>query len=665
MTDKVNYMYSEDEEKHIRSMLDDLSFIPQTFGNVKVPHFEWRKRVFSKEEIEKSLPTPVSIIPGNFLLAVVDIDNDVEEVAKNLRLLYPPDSELISRKGLHFYYKISKEFATKHSNNYKLTVGDWRCKNGVLVIWHPTAQFVSLMSCLKDVPVKDRMLDKLLSVYRKKSGNHQKTKGPLAVVSSVVEENRDVIVRGQGTAHSELLRRLTSACFQADEEDIKKQISIARAANIPQTEIDKAIEWAKENIESKVLKGLKNSYMLEEAFKVIGLECIFCPRLQIPFFKAVDSDDWERFTNNNCSLIREKIQTECFTLIKRKDKFQTVPLWFNNTEWEQCFSAFQERKPYDRLLNWLEQLPPVPAPLITPENWLSELFGCGDDAYCRYAQSAILYGIVLRARFPGAMIKTHTVLVGATGIGKSPLVNFLLPPSLKDFALEGMDMSKVDLQEFSYLLKGKAIIELSEMRGASKVEAAAIKTLLNLRTLEVRPKYGKLTEIISMSNVFVGTANNITFLPSEEIASLRFMPLKCEFGNNVEKFLAEHRESLFSQACDIVTDEHILSMIPKEIRDQHANINKNYQAHDPVLLQYYDSLVDSVLDKKRRGDLDWRGGYNHANISMMSWGVQDAPKYLLTFHNLLLESGWTSQQPNKKKSKVWYAPEDLIDDLLV
>ena len=294
-------------------------------------------------------------------------------------------------------------------------------------------------------------------------------------------------------------------------------------------------------------------------------------------------------------------------------EMKSKPINYSSPMFEEALNSACWKRRTSLVEDYLLGLPPLPDDYSGPtlENWLTMAFGCDDTPFNRWIQASALVGIALRTLVPACLIRAYPVLVGSPDIGKSAIVRHILPPHLRYFHTDEVDISK-NSEDLIYPMRGKAVVELSEMRGATKGDAQKIKHFATSTKFGNRLKYERRVTDINFTHMFIGTANHTnTFLPGDKVAAQRFLPIQLRHGCNTEKYMGKWRDSLFRQAVEaaqfiINNESEPMIRVPQEFQQLHETSVEAHRAaaHDEIATEILPNLMGArVMSGMNQSDM--------------------------------------------------------------
>ena len=337
-----------------------------------------------------------------------------------------------------------------------------------------------------------------------------------------------------------------------------------------------------------------------------------------------------------------------------------VPLAYNETAWKQTLPAMLFERQVDPFSEYLADCHARHEPTREPmlERHLCELFDVENNRLNRWAARAIFLGAIHRAKRPGCKLDQTVVLFEPHGgRGKSAYTKHILPfDDHPEWHTDALSLAG-DPKRQAEALDGRVVVELAEMRGASKAEVDALKSFLT-RTDDggIRRAYARYMPTKLRRCIFIGTTNKAEFLPDDEALLRRFVPIKVERGCDVETYMAEFRERLWGEAMTLYAG------MSEAERNRAVNISPN--PNDPLNKDQHDRarefvVCDGILED-RIAALPAEGDGETLEVIMERLGRDDTSAAKQgEVAAALARAGWTKDRRMIDGKRVWrwYAPE--------
>ena len=172
--------------------------------------------------------------------------------------------------------------------------------------------------------------------------------------------------------------------------------------------------------------------------------------------------------------------------------------------------------------------------------FLPKYVGAEECEYTYEATKLLLMALISRIYDPGIKFDLMICLVGGQGIGKSTLFRML---AIKDEWFTD-DVRRLDDDNVFRKLYGHWIIEMSEMIATVNSKSIEeIKSFLSRQKETYKTPYDKFPKDRPRQCVFVGTTNNMDFLPLDRTGNRRFAPILTRADRIEKHILEDEKES--------------------------------------------------------------------------------------------------------------------------
>lgn len=175
---------------------------------------------------------------------------------------------------------------------------------------------------------------------------------------------------------------------------------------------------------------------------------------------------------------------------------------------------------YHPIRDYLEKLKWDGQPRI--DNLLPRYLGADCDDYTKEIMRLFMLAAIHRVYEPGCKFEIMVCLVGRQGAGKSTFFRFL---AINDEWFSD-DLKRMDDDNVYRKMQGHWIIEMSEMMATVNAKSIEdIKSFISRQKETYKIPYETHPEDRPRQCVFVGTSNNMDFLPLDRTGNRRFAPV--------------------------------------------------------------------------------------------------------------------------------------------
>ena len=598
----------------------------------------WQKNKPTDEEVLVHIKKGglVGIIPWSLGAVVFDCDGDHEAKDALIKKYGPPAFICPSRKKgrEHLWYRSGRAYG-----NGKWQGGDIRGGSGYVILWH--CETIDLEALEKAEPISiSAVTHDEPQPWGDQNRNNTLNKEVYQLFTMVMNEDE----------RERRLDEIRQKAIDADlgENEINATIRSAKVAGEKQR---MSLADTFGDLSRKVIvdapHGSKKANEL--AFEALGIRLFMN---ELSWEVEVDrGSGLEKLRDSEWDYIKVEMQDRflvCDPVLQKKTEDDARVRAIKPLRWGEghpsfleIISAIGEDNKINPLMDYFTSLEKNPPALsdITIYNYLTRTLGVDETPLDEYGQSVIFLGTLARVMKPGCRIRNFPVLFGRDGYGKSAMIEALLPPHLKDrLWTESFGFSN-DSKRMIEGVMGRAIVELSELTGVNRAEVSRIKQFLTATKDDVRLSYGRTVSSLPRCCMFVGTSNHNTTLSLDQAAAVRFLPLECTHGSNIEKFMEEHRDSLWYQALQVWKEKGLdVLKPPTGWRNKVLERVGVYQPKNLMLQSRYDSFVENIEE------FPWKYKLEELQKELCGHDVTSS-----ALKNFLRDEGWTPRKVNGER----------------
>ena len=184
--------------------------------------------------------------------------------------------------------------------------------------------------------------------------------------------------------------------------------------------------------------------------------------------------EWAAMTGRAAARIRSDIESAFIV-----EGYRIMPLKFGREAFNEALDSLLFSREVDPFLEYLDDLP-TPTGRRKLTGSIQHCFDVaeGYEPLAEWASTSIFLGAVWRAYEPGSVLDEMPIIVGPGGIGKTTYLRKAVPQHLPGLYGSGLDLAETPKGKVE-ALQGKAIVECSDMMGATAGDANRIKDFIS------------------------------------------------------------------------------------------------------------------------------------------------------------------------------------------
>ncbi len=293
------------------------------------------------------------------------------------------------------------------------------------------------------------------------------------------------------------------------------------------------------------------------------------------------------------------------------------------------------------------------------ENLLPKYLGAEKSDYTTQALKLTMLGAIERVYNPGVKFDTMLCLVDdEQGGGKSTIARFL---AVKDEWFTD-DVKNLDDENVYRKLQGHWIVEFSEMLATTNAKTVeAIKAFLSRQKDNYKIPYEKYPHDFPRQCVFIGTTNNLNFLPNDRTGNRRFIPVLTN-AKAAEVHPLENEEETrafvaqaWAEAMEVYRKKDYSLVFPEEMKDMLVEVRRAFEPENPkigIIQNWldnceYDSVCSLMIyreafDNERQDPRRWELAEISSimNKFITGWERHDTKSGQARFHKYGIQRAW-------------------------
>ncbi len=283
-----------------------------------------------------------------------------------------------------------------------------------------------------------------------------------------------------------------------------------------------------------------------------------------------DTDEYQiqRYLEKNYEFVSDKVITKAMNIVASENSYHPIRDFLERLEWDGISRI---------------------------DTLLPKYLGADDNEYTREVMRLLMMAAIKRVYEPGCKFEIMVCLVGGQGAGKSTFFRFL---SCMDEWFSD-DLKRLDDDNVFRKLQGHWFIEMSEMIATVNAKCIEdIKSFISRQKETYKIPYETHPEDRPRQCVFVGTSNNMDFLPLDRTGNRRFAPIQVH-AERVEKHILEDEEEsrkyiiqAWAEAIELYRNSNHDLKLTKKTEEYLRELQKQFMPEDTKV-----GIIQAWLDE--------------------------------------------------------------------
>lgn len=261
---------------------------------------------------------------------------------------------------------------------------------------------------------------------------------------------------------------------------------------------------------------------------------------------------------------------------------------------------------------------------------LPKFLGSEESEYTEAVMKLLMLGAISRVYNPGCKFEIMVCLVGGQGAGKSTFFRFL---AMEDDWFSD-DLKKLDDENIYRKLQNHWFIEMSEMSATINARSIEdIKSFISRTKDTYKIPYETHPEDRQRQCVFVGTSNNMDFLPLDRTGNRRFAPVQIQMEKVAHHILENEEASrnyikqAWAEAMEIYREGDFKLKFSNEMEEYVKELQKSFMPED-TKAGIIEGWLENCGEEYVCALMIFREALNHPYDDMKQWDSREIGKIM-------------------------------------